>query len=112
MYAAIQSGLQAAAHRPALLLQSAPSLGPLLPIVLIMGIFYLLVIMPTRKRQKQLEEMLANLSAGDRVVTNGGLIGTIVALTETTVTLRLRPDSVKLEFSRSAITGTAEESKK
>lgn len=94
-----------------MLLQSAPSLGPLLPIILIMGIFYVLVIMPTRKRQKQLEEMLANLSTGDKVVTNGGLIGTVVALTDTTVTLRVRPDSVKLEFSRSAITGTAEGTK-
>ena len=111
MHAAIQFGLQTVAPRPGLLLQSAPSLGPLIPIILIMGIFYLLVIMPTRKRQKQLEEMLANLSTGDKVVTNGGLIGTIVALTDKTVTLRVRPDSVKLEFSRSAITGAAEGSK-
>lgn len=76
-----------------------------------MGIFYLLVIMPTRKRQKQLEKMLAELSSGDKVVTNGGLIGTVVGLTDNTVTLRVRPDSVKLELSRSSITGMAEESK-
>ncbi len=111
MYAAVPFATQALAPRPGLLLQSAPSLGPLIPIVLIMGIFYLLVIMPTRRRQKQLEQMLANLSTGDKVVTNGGVIGTIVALTDKTVTLRVRPDSVKLEFSRSAITGTAEGSK-
>ncbi len=109
MYASIQLGLEGVAPRPALLLQFAESLGPLLPIVLMMGIFYMLVIMPTRKRQKRLEKMLANLSSGDRVVTNGGMIGTVVGLSDATVTLRVKPDSVKLEFSRSAVAGMADE---
>lgn len=109
MYDSIQIGLEGVAPRPALLLQFAESLGPLLPIVLMMGIFYMLVIMPSRKRQKRLEEMLANLSTGDKVITNGGIIGTVVGLADGTVTLRVKPDSVKLEFSRSAVAGMAEE---
>ena len=111
MNASIGIGLEAVVRQPAFLLQSASPLGPLIPIALMMGIFYLLVIMPQRKRQKRLEEMLANLSTGDRVVTNGGIIGTVVGLGDATVTLRVKPDSVKLEFSRSAVAGMAEEPK-
>lgn len=96
---------------PALLLQqSGGLLYTLAPIALMIGIFYLLVIMPARKRQKRLEAMLANLKAGDRVVTNGGLTGTVVGLAENRVTLRLPPDGVKIEFARSAVVGLAEKS--
>lgn len=94
---------------PALLLQqSGSAFYSLAPIALMIGIFYLLVIMPARKRQKRLQEMLANLVSGDRVVTNGGLRGTVVGLSEARVTLRIPPDGIKLEFARNAIVGMAE----
>ena len=92
---------------PALLLQGS-GFGAFVPIILMIGIFFLLVIWPARKRQKKLEQMLSNLSTGDRVVTNGGLVGTVVGLREGHVTLRLKPDGVKLEFSRNAVVGMAD----
>ena len=52
--------------------------------------------------------MFANLATGDRVVTNGGLVGTVVGLAEGRVTLRIAPDGVKLEFARTAVVGMAE----
>ena len=92
---------------PALLLQQS-GMGSLVPILLMVVIFVALVIMPARKRQKKLEEMLANLATGDNVVTNGGLTGTVVGLAENRVTLRIPPDGLKLEFARNAVVGMAE----
>lgn len=92
---------------PALLLQQS-GLGAFLPFILLIGIFFFLVIMPARKRQKKLEQMLSNLETGDRVVTNGGLTGTVVGLSENKVTLRIPPDGTKLEFARNAVVGMAE----
>lgn len=92
---------------PALLLQQS-GLGAFLPFILLIGIFFFLVIMPARRRQKKLEQMLADLATGDRVVTNGGLTGTVVGLSENKVTLRIPPDGTKLEFARSAVVGMAE----
>ncbi len=83
-----------------------------MPILLMIGIFVMLVILPARKRQKKLEQMLADLSSGDRVVTNGGLTGTVVGLAEGSVTLRIAPDGVKLQFARSAVVGMAEKAGK
>ncbi len=102
---------------PALLLQqpSSPLQNPLVPIILMVVIFYLVLFLPMRRRQKKLENMLKELQNGDRVVTSGGLVGTIVGLgDDNSVTLRVKPDNVKLEFARSAITGLldGEEKKK
>ena len=55
-------------------------LAGILPIVLIMGVFYVLLIRPQQKRQKQLQETIATLKLGDRVVTNGGIIGVITTV--------------------------------
>lgn len=88
---------------------AAPASNPLVPVVIMVVIFYLVLFLPMRRRQKKMEEMLKNLSNGDRVVTNGGLIGTITALTDKTVTLRIKPSDVKLEFARSSVQGVAEE---
>ena len=97
---------------PALLLQQSGNIfGALMPIFLMIGIFYVLVIMPSRKRQKKLEEMLANLQTGDTVVTTGGLTGTVIGVYEKKVVLRLAPDGIKLEFARNAVVGMAENPK-
>ena len=74
----------------------------ILPWVLIFGVFYFLLIMPQRKRQRQLQEMVENLKAGDRVVTNGGILGTITAVRDNTFLIRSGEKSI-LEISRSAI---------
>lgn len=97
---------------PALfLLQSNPLSTPFVPIILMVVIFYLVLFLPMRRRQKKTDEMLQNLQNGDRVVTNGGVIGTIVSLGEkdNTVTLRVRPDNVKIQFSRGAVTALLSE---
>ncbi len=102
---------------PAILLQASPGAGGFFaPLILMVLIFYLVLFLPMRRRQKKTEEMLRNLQNGDQVVTNGGLAGTIVGLGEedNSVTLRIKPDNVKLQFSRSAVTGliNQEEEKK
>jgi preprotein translocase subunit YajC len=90
---------------------SGPSLvGGLLPIILIVGIFYFLMIMPAQRRQKKATEMLKNLKNGDKVVTNGGIYGTIVGLEDNAIQLRIA-EQVKIKISRGAIAGLQAESK-
>ena len=96
---------------PALLLQQS-GMSAFMPILLMVAIFVLVVILPARRRQKKLDQMLASLKTGDRVVTNAGLTGTVVGLGSARVTLRLPPDGTKLEFARSAVVGMAEGSRK
>lgn len=71
----------------------------------ILLVFYLIVIRPQQKQQQRHQQMLANLKAGDRVVTRGGIRGTIVGLKEKdeAIILRIPPEQVKLEVLRSAI---------
>ena len=92
-----------------LLLQAGGTANPLIPVILMVVVFYLVLFMPMRRRQKKHDEMLKNLKNGDKVVTNGGVIGVITALSDRAVTLRVRPDNVKLEFARASINGLAEE---
>jgi preprotein translocase subunit YajC len=77
-----------------------------LPFILIFGIFYLLLIMPMRKRQKKHQEMLGKLAKGDRVITSGGMFGTIVEVQGDVVTLRIA-ENVKVQIARSGIAGLA-----
>jgi preprotein translocase subunit YajC len=76
----------------------------LVPMILVFAIFFFLLIRPQQRERKRRDEMLSSLKKGDRIVTSGGLIGTIVGLNERTVTLRVA-DSVRVECLRSAITG-------
>ena len=79
------------------------ALVQLLPYAAIMLVFYFVMFRPQQKRQKHLNEMLANLKNGDRVVTSSGVRGTIVGLRDDFIVLRIPPDSVKLEMQRSAV---------
>ena len=96
-----------------LLLQApGPGLGQFLPFILIFVIFYFVLFMPMQRRQKKQKQMLASLKNGDHVVTNGGIMGTIVGLNDdNTVVLRVKPDNVKLLLARSAVTSVAGEEK-
>jgi preprotein translocase subunit YajC len=85
-------------------------LAQLLPIVLIIVIFYVLLIRPQQKRQRQLQETIASLKTGDRVITNGGIIGVITAVRDTSFMIR-SADKTILEIARSAIAGIDEEGK-
>ncbi|MBS1859715.1 MAG: preprotein translocase subunit YajC [Acidobacteria bacterium] len=89
-----------------LLLQQAAQSNPLvgfLPILLIFGIFYFLLFMPMQRQRKQTQKMLAALENGQTVVTSGGIVGTIVAIEGDNLTLRVKPDNVKLQVMRSAV---------
>ena len=83
----------------------------LLPILLIIGVFYVLLIRPQQKRQRELQETISQLKAGDRVVTNGGIIVIITNVRDTSFLIRSADKSI-LEISRSAIAGVEEEEKK
>ena len=89
--------------------QGSPWAG-LVPMVLIMVIFYLLLILPAQKRQKKQNEMLAALKNGDKVVTNGGIYGTIVGLEDQSIQLKVA-DQVRIRVARSAIAGMQPEAK-
>jgi len=81
-----------------------------LPIVLIMGVFYILLIRPQQKRQRQLQDTIAALKINDRVITNGGIIGVITAVRDTSFLIR-SADKTILEVARSAIAGIDEPEK-
>ena len=83
--------------------QAPGSLISFLPLVLILGIFYLIVFLPARRRQKKLQDMIDNLKAGDKVVTSGGIYGTIVGFKDDRIQLRVA-ENVKIELSRNAVT--------
>ena len=78
----------------------------LIPVLIMVGIFYLLLIAPMRKRQKQHDEMLRNLKHGDKVVTNGGVFGTVVGIEEDRVRLKIA-DQVKIEVQKQGIASLA-----
>ena len=85
--------------------QTATGLGSLvsmLPILLIFVIFYFLLIRPQNKKQKETEKIIAALKKGDKVVTIGGIHGTISSTKENTVIVKV-DDNTKIEFNRSAI---------
>jgi preprotein translocase subunit YajC len=89
---------------------SAGGLMAFLPLIIIMAIFYVLLILPAQRRQKKTQEMLGALKNGDKVVTTGGLFGTIVGMEGDAVQLRIA-DQVKVKVSRSAVAGLQPESK-
>jgi len=92
--------------------QSSNGLLTFAPLVVIMVIFYVLLIMPAQRRQKKTQQMLNALKSGDKVVTNGGIYGTIVGLDESDATVQLRiADQVKVKVLRSAIAGLQPENK-
>ena len=80
----------------------APFIVQLIPMVLIFGIFYFLVIRPEKKKQKDHKEMVANLKKNDEVVAAGGIHGVVVNIKETTVVLRL-DENVRVEFDKEAV---------
>ena len=79
-------------------------LSGLLPIVLMIAIFYFLVFMPMRRQQGRQKEMLKTLQNGQTVLTSGGIIGTIVTVNDDSLILRVKPDNLKIQVARSAVT--------
>lgn len=83
---------------------AAPGLlnSPIFPLVLVGALFFFLLILPERKKQKQRQSMLDALKKGDRVMTASGIFGTVVTTTNEVVVLQVA-DNVRMRFSRGAI---------
>lgn len=81
---------------------SGSMVGTLLPFLLIIVIFYFFLIRPQNKKQKETEKMLNALKKGDKVITIGGIHGTVSSVKDKTVIIKV-DDNCKLEFNRSAI---------
>jgi preprotein translocase subunit YajC len=80
--------------------------GMLIPLVLMFGVFYFMLIRPQQKKQREQQDWLKALKIGDEVVTSGGLIGKITGITDHTVTLQVQ-EKVRLKVLRSHIAGKA-----
>jgi preprotein translocase subunit YajC len=79
-----------------------------IPLILVFVIFYFLIILPQRKRQRAVDAMLDNLKSGDRVVTSGGIYGTIVSVRDDKRTVQLKISEnpvIRVEVARTAISG-------
>ena len=87
---------------------AADGLIQLLPLLLIVAVFYFLLIRPQQRRQRQLQETIATLKIGDRVVTTGGIIGVITTVRDTSFIIRSADKSI-LEIARTAVAGVDEE---
>ena len=102
-------GFQGVSH-PWLLAMGAPSPGApsawvqLLPFVLVVGIFYFVILLPMKRRQQKVQTFLSALKVGDRIVTSGGLFGTITRLTDDAIQVQIA-DKVRVDISRNAIVG-------
>lgn len=84
--------------------------GLLLPLMIV-AVFYFLILAPQKKRQRELQEMAAQLKAGDRIVTTGGIIGTVTSVRETSLLIRSADKSI-VEITRASVAGLqAEEAK-
>lgn len=79
------------------------SIVTFLPFVLIFAVFYFLLILPARRQQKKKEAMIASLKKGDRVVTSGGIHGTVAGVEDQAILLKIA-ENVKIRVTRSAIT--------
>jgi preprotein translocase subunit YajC len=93
---------------PFLFLQAGPlgQLQLMLPFVLIAVVFYFLVFMPMQKQKKQTQTMQTSLKNGTIVLTSGGIVGTIVSINDDeTLTIRVKPDNLKLQVARVSVTG-------
>jgi preprotein translocase subunit YajC len=76
----------------------------LLPFALMLGIFYLLVLLPMRRRQKKVQDFQAALKVGDRVITTSGIFGQITKLSDASLQLQIA-DKVRIEVARAAVGG-------
>ncbi len=77
-------------------------LGMLIPFILVFAIFYLIVILPARKKQKQHQRMIENLKPGDKIITAGGIYGVVTGLREDKLEIRIAPN-VKIEITKGSV---------
>jgi preprotein translocase subunit YajC len=80
------------------------ALTQLIPFALILGIFYFLILLPMKRKQKKIQEFQDNLKVGDKVVTTGGIYGKVTRVTDKTLQVEIA-DRVRIEVSRAAVAG-------
>ena len=100
LYAVLAMAQPSGGEKPNFLVQLAP-------LILIFVIFYFLLIRPQQKKQKNHQKMLESIRKGDRVVTSGGVYGTVVGVKDNVVVLKIA-ENVKVEFSKAAISAIVE----
>ncbi|MEK6337483.1 MAG: preprotein translocase subunit YajC [Acidobacteriota bacterium] len=93
------------------LFQGGGGFGFLIPMLLVFGVFYLLLIRPQQRKQRELQATIAQLKAGDKVVTTGGIIGVITAVRDTSFIIR-SAEKTMVEIARTAVAGVDSEEKK
>ncbi|MBY0496224.1 MAG: preprotein translocase subunit YajC [Cyanobacteria bacterium] len=76
----------------------------LIPFALVLAIFYFVILLPTRNRQKKVEAFLAALKEGDKVVTSGGIFGSIAKIKDDAISLQIAPN-VRVDIARAAVVG-------
>ena len=74
------------------------------PFILILGIFYFIILLPTKRKQQKVQEFLDSLKVNDKIVTTGGIYGQITRLGEQSVQIQVA-DKVRIEVAKSAIGG-------
>ncbi len=77
-------------------------LGMLIPFILIFAVFYLIVILPARKRQKQHQRMVESLKPGDKIITAGGIYGVVTGVKEDRIEIKIAPN-VKVEITKGSV---------
>lgn len=91
-----------------ILLQQGSPFVTFIPLLLVFALFYFMIIVPQRKRQKAIDSMLDNLKSGDKVVTSGGIYGTIVSIRDDKRSMQLKISEnpvIRVEVARTAVTG-------
>ena len=84
--------------------QATNSLVQLIPFALVLAIFYFIILLPMKKRQKKVQEFLSALKVGDRVITSGGIYGSITKMSDDSLQLQIA-QNVRIEVARNAIVG-------
>ncbi len=98
------------AHAGLVLAMGAPADGNVsvwvqfLPFILVLGIFYFVILLPMKRRQKKVQQFLDGLTVGDRIVTTSGIYGSITKISDRSVQVQIA-DKVRIEISRAAIAG-------
>jgi preprotein translocase subunit YajC len=93
------------------LFQGGGGFGFLIPMLLVFGVFYLLLIRPQQRKQRELQATIAQLKAGDKVVTTGGIVGVITAVRDTSFLIR-SAEKTMIEIARTAVAGVDTEEQK
>jgi preprotein translocase subunit YajC len=84
--------------------QQVSPLVQLIPFALVLAIFYFVILLPMKRRQKKVEQFLGGLKVGDKVVTTGGIFGAITKISDQSIQLQIAPN-VRVDISRAAIVG-------